>query len=65
VVEKEAMDRSIASLHEGFGETADVEALHTLFAIIPAAEKLDARVGVVGIKFHNLVVVNISSLNIQ
>jgi hypothetical protein len=55
VIEQEAVYGAIATGYEGFGETADVETLDALFAVVAASEELDARVRVVGVELGNLI----------
>jgi hypothetical protein len=55
MVEQEAVYRAIAAGHKCFGEAANVETLHAFFAIVAAAEELNARVRMVGIEVGNLV----------
>jgi hypothetical protein len=54
MVKEEAMNRAIASGHEGIGEAADVESPDALFAIVSASEEFNTCVRVVGVEVVNL-----------
>jgi hypothetical protein len=47
VIKQEAVHGAIAAGDEGFGETADVQPLYALFAIVAAAEEFDTGVWMV------------------
>jgi hypothetical protein len=54
MVEKEAVDWSVAASYERLREAADVQALDTLFAIVATAQEFDAGIRVVRVELRDL-----------
>lgn len=48
------MYRAVTTLDEGIGKATDVQPLDTFFAIVAAAEELDACIGMVGEEVSDL-----------
>jgi transcriptional regulator NrdR family protein len=56
VVEEESVNRTISTVHKGLRESANVETLDAVLAIIAAAEKLDTGIGMVRVELSNFLV---------
>lgn len=54
MIQKEAMDRPIATGYEALRESTNVEPLHAFLAIVATAKELDTSVRMVGVQFCNL-----------
>jgi hypothetical protein len=58
VVEKETVDRAIATVHECLSKSSDVQSLDSLFSVVSSAKELYTRIGMIRIKISDLAVVS-------